>query len=146
MANTIFSASGSGVRRLLVLSLVVVGASSGCQKQDQWERVVVSGRVAYQGEPVVGGRIRFEPIGETLGPVSVAVIENGAYRYGRLGGVPVGVHRVRIYGTDPENPGGGGPGGPPPKELIPPEYNAYSKLELQLDRKKKAVVCDFELE
>ena len=146
MANTIFSASGSGVRRLLLLSLVVVGANSGCQKRDQWERVVVSGRVAYQGEPVIGGRIRFEPIGETAGPVSVAVIENGAYRYGRLGGVPVGVHRVRIYGTDLENPGGGGPCGPPPKELIPPEYNAYSKLELELDRKKKAVVCDFELE
>ena len=146
MAKDTFSNNVSGLRSLLLVGLVVFGAASGCQKRDQWERVVVSGRVAYQGEPVIGGRIRFEPIDETAGPVSVAVIENGAYRYGRLGGVPVGVHRVRIYGTDPENPGGGGPGGPPPKELIPPEYNAYSKLEVELDRKKKAVVCDFELE
>ena len=127
----------------LVILLLVMG--SGCQQKDRWERVVVSGTVTHNEQPVVTGRIRFEPIAGTAGPVSVAVIKDGSYRYDRLGGVPLGSHRVRIYASDPNDTAGGGPGGPPPRELIPPQYNAHSTLMIKLDGKKKGEVHSFDL-
>lgn len=139
--------SAAGVGRIpLWATGFVIAVCSSCSHRDQWERVVVTGRVTLRSQPVEMGRIRFEPMGGTAGPVAVAIIENGTYRYDRLGGVPVGTHRVRIYGSDPDKPGGGGPGGPPPKELIPPEYNSYSELVVQLERGKSSAVRDFDLE
>ena len=145
MAFEIFPVDCTLGRRLFLI-IAVLCLASGCRQRDQWQRVVVSGSVTNRGEPVVTGRIRFEPMGQTAGPVSIGVIENGFYRYDRLGGVPVGSHRVRIYASDPNDPNGGGPGGPPPTELIAPKYNAHSELIAELDGKKRAVVRDFDLE
>lgn len=130
----------------LLWSTATIFAGIGCQKRDEWERVVVSGTVRLGQQPLALGRIRFEPTGDTAGPVSIAMIEGGSYRYDWLGGVPVGSHRVRIYASDPDVPDGGGPGGPPPRELVPPKYNAYSKLIVELEPGQKSVVRDFDLE
>ena len=64
--------------------------------------MLVSGKVTFNGSPLVKGQIRFLPIEGSTGPVTVESITDGYYTSEDIGGVPVGVHRVEIRGYDPE--------------------------------------------
>ena len=63
---------------------------------DGLERVVVSGTVTFQGEPIPNGDILFYPQSGTAGPVSGASIKDGHYTIDGNGGVPAGEHSVEI--------------------------------------------------
>ena len=80
---------------LAFLVTAVMAIVPGCSHSGL-ERVVVSGRVTLNGQPVSNGEIRFRPIKGTQGPVSGSSIVDGAYTAEGLGGVPVGTYRVVI--------------------------------------------------
>jgi len=63
----------------LVLGLLTA-VVAGCGCGDGRERVVLSGGVTYQGEPVVEGSILFAPCDGTVGPSRAAKIAAGHYR------------------------------------------------------------------
>ena len=81
---------------LLLLSLLV--AFSGCGPKSDLQKVVVSGKVTFEGQPVGNGQIEFHPMKGTRGPVSGAPIKDGEYRAHAKGGVPVGLQKVKIKG------------------------------------------------
>jgi len=74
---------------LLVLPL-------GCGRRSNLQRKVIEGDVTCGGDKVAQGMVRFVPIDDTQGPVTVAIIIDGHYRTFNRGGVPLGKHRVEI--------------------------------------------------
>jgi hypothetical protein len=80
---------------LLVSSLALICAV-GCGKPTGLEKVVVSGMVTLDGQPIPNGEIRFIPAEGTVGPVSGGPIKDGAYTAKAKGGVPLGNHHVEI--------------------------------------------------
>jgi hypothetical protein len=117
----------------------------GCGTKDPFDRVVVAGKVSYQGTPVEFGIIRFTPTEETMTPPNAAYIMHGEYRVEARGGVPAGTHKVVIQaftGGVPqptnndqargiEDDPAPGPGGPP-KQFLPEKYNDKSTLTLEV--------------
>ena len=95
------------LRQLLVpMALCGMGmlVFQGCQ-ESRYERVVVSGTVTYQSKPLEKGMIAFFPTKGTKTSPSAGKIVAGQYRIDRLGGVPVGTHRIEIKAYDvPEGP------------------------------------------
>ena len=67
---------------LCLLVTTVIGCGRG-----GLQRVIVSGRVTYQGEAIANGEIRFVPTKGTQGPVSGGTIIEGVYTADGLGGV-----------------------------------------------------------
>jgi len=65
-------------------------------------RYDISGSITYNGKPVPGGRIVFEPDREqnNHGPASYAVIKDGHYATDSGKGPVGGPHIVRIMGRD----------------------------------------------
>ncbi len=119
----------------------------GCSHSGDSSRVIVSGKITYDGRPVEKGFIRFLPLPGTGGNLSVGIVNNGQYHIDDFGGVPVGKHRVEIIALDPNSPpGGGGPGGPPTKQLLPAKYNDQSTLEVEIKGQQASLVQDFHLE
>jgi len=78
-----------------ILAVFVLVLSSGCWNSNP-DRVVVTGSVTYNAEPIPVGLIRFAPQPGTEGPVSAGQIKKGKYRIDMRGGVPVGRHLVEI--------------------------------------------------
>ena len=120
---------------LLLLNLVVL---FGCGGQTGPERVVLTGTVTYQGEPIPKGSIRFIPTGETKGPNSGSNIQDGTYEAKARGGVVLGTHRVEIRATRPT-----GESKPkatqhlnefpePTEQYLPAKYNDESELTLEV--------------
>ena len=68
----------------------------GCGSGDEIDRVVVSGTVTFNSEPVADGQIRFVPTYGSKLPVSGSAISAGKYSVTMRGGVPVGKHRIEI--------------------------------------------------
>lgn len=110
----------------------------GCGGGGGIEKVVVSGTVTWQGEPVPNGEIRFQPVGDTEGPVAGAPIKDGKYTVEGRGGVPVGKHLVKIQAyraaQGKEDPALRGEGGPA-EQYLPPEYNDKSEMTVEVSRK-----------
>jgi hypothetical protein len=84
----------------LVRLIVLAAALPGCGDR-QPKRVLVRGRVLYQGKPLSGGTIVFTPDADrgNYGPLAHAPIEaDGTYRLTTDGGVGAspGWHRVTI--------------------------------------------------
>lgn len=125
--------------------LIALAAPLGCGSSDPLERVVVFGAVSVNGEPVPKGRIRFTPAEGTAGTVSVAIISEGEYRYDHNGGVPVGTHRVQIWGFPADAPESPGPGGPPIEQLVPAKYNLRSELSVTVSGENRETQQDFAL-
>ena len=117
----------------------------GCNDGDGLSRAVVSGSVTFQNQLVRDGQIRFVPQGHTQGPLTIEPIKNGQYRCARLGGVPVGMHRVEILAFHPDDPEPKGPGERPRRQLIPPRYNRESQLTVNISSNDGPVVQDFKL-
>ena len=97
MAQQDVKDSGFAGRAIAVLSwfvvpLVVVGCGDG-----RPERLVVSGQVLIDGQPLTYGYVRFVPKGAR--PSSSMLDENGRFTltcYGDEDGVVPGVHRVEV--------------------------------------------------
>ncbi|MEX0642644.1 MAG: hypothetical protein WD468_08075 [Pirellulales bacterium] len=128
-----------------LLSVVSV-VTGGCRRGDGLNRVVVSGAVKLDGKPVEDGQIRYIPVGDTQGPVSVSRIEHGQYVCQDFGGVPAGEHRVEILVWDPNIPHPSGPGLPPRPQWAPEKYNKNSELVATVDASRDMKATDWNLQ
>ncbi len=128
---------------LLFGYLLLLTSCSG--NKEGFERVIVSGVVSYQGEPVPYGRIRFTPRDGTTGPVSVTTIKEGQYRIDHKGGVPVGTHTVQMWSFDPMELEIPTPGGPPVRQYLPQKYNLKSELVATVENGTGEDVQNFDL-
>ncbi|MDC0935364.1 hypothetical protein OAS39_03680 [Pirellulales bacterium] len=136
----------SGQLTAALAALVI--ASIGCAKGDGLDRVLVSGQVMYDGQPVETGQIRFRGIEGTRGPITIDPIEDGRYTTANTAGVPVGKHRVEITAYDPKEyaaKANRGPGVAPPKQLLPKKYNRESELTVELQSGSGQITKDFKL-
>lgn len=86
----------------LAFSLTAACVAPGCGGSSGPERYPLQGAVTYDGQPVPGGSIEFEPDGSkgNRGPAGYATIENGRYATLPEKGIVGGPHVVRITGTD----------------------------------------------
>ena len=131
-----------------VLTCFVLVGLAGCGGGDGPERVVVTGKVTFQGQPLANGEIRFVPTKGTEAPVSGASIAEGAYRADGLGGVPVGTHKVVIQGfraadTPVHDPIEGDYY--PREQYLPTKYNDQTELEITVQPGSGTVTKDYEL-
>jgi hypothetical protein len=133
--------------QILLITAVGISALTGCGQHDQWERVVVSGMVTYNGQPVEKGQIRFIPAEGTSGPITVDPIDLGKYDTTNTGGVPVGTHRIEIVGYSAKEyaTASTGPGAPPVRQLLPKKYNSQTKLKETIDLSQTERTLDFNL-
>jgi hypothetical protein len=138
--------------------IISCALASGCGKHDPYERVIVSGRVSFDGQPVPAGVIRFLPTAGTRTPSNAAFINDGSYRVESRGGVPVGTFRVSIQGfrTGPT----GSPAEvlreahPPNEELgalrpnkqfLPARYNDKTELTFDVAATQNEITKDWNL-
>ena len=84
------------MRYLTVFLCLLLPLSVGCGKGSNLQRKIIEGDVTCDGQKVAAGTVRFVPVGETKGPVTVAIIIDGHYRTFNRGGVPLGKYRVEI--------------------------------------------------
>ena len=133
------------------ICVVVVAITGGCGPSGP-ERAVLSGTVAYQGEPVKKGVIRFIPIKGTEGPSWGANIIDGRYKAAGKGGVPVGTHKVEILAYRPK--AGVTAAAPPPdpaldrtprEQYLPEKFNTKTELEITIPPGSGKVVKNFDL-
>jgi len=139
-------------RQGVAIAILVVVSLTGCGGSDGPERVVVEGRVTYSGTPVSSGRIRFMPMPGYDVPMSGAYIVNGTYRIDAGGGVPIGRHRIEITSRqiDPKYAHLAGSNSETENELpkiqiIPPQFNEQSTLELEVPSGSDPISKDFDL-
>ncbi len=116
---------------LLFAAMLAVTPLAGCG--DGIERVQMSGKVTYAGQPVEDGQIRFIPAPGTEAPLTVEPIINGRYETGTSGGVPVGSYQVAIRAYHPDDPAPTGPDMPQRRQLLPKKYNNQTELKITLE-------------
>ncbi len=112
---------------------------------DGIERVPLSGKVTFQGQPIEDGQIRFVPKAGVAAPLVVESIQNGRYETLSSGGVPVGSFRVEITAWNPDQPAPQGPGMPPRRQLLPAQYNIRSTLDITIESGQEETTQDYEL-
>ena len=126
--------------------LGIVLLSLGCGRGDGIERVAVSGKVTYQGQPVDDGFITLTPIDS--GIQSGARILDGQYEaMGPRGSVPVGKYQVRISWLK-EVPSLQVDGMPVPPQVnqLPAKYDAESELVLEVPSGQRKMTQDYILD
>lgn len=117
--------------------LTALSFLSGCAERSGPDRHAVSGNVIFEGQPLDQGTIQFTPTART-GIGSGAAIADGEYTIPQDKGLPPGEYRVMIFSAklDAEASEMAVVGPPGSSELmperIPPEYNALSKLAVQV--------------
>jgi hypothetical protein len=130
----------------LVLAFLLL---SGCSPA----KVVVAGKVSYQGRPVTTGEVHF--IGEGGRSRSGLIGPEGAYQVDDVpaGPVTVTIVATKLTGGAEEalpSPVGVGEPGPPPRlvvvPLVPPKYGApeTSGLKYTIERGRQTI--DFDLQ
>jgi hypothetical protein len=121
---------------------------AGCGRSSDIQRVIVSGKVSYQGQPIADGAILFTPVKGTKGPAAAARIENGAYQAAIAGGVPVGTHRVEVLAFRASSGSSQSSGSQvfqmAKEQFLPKQYNRESTLTATVDDNGKQTK-DFEL-
>ena len=135
--------------------IMVLAAVFGCGHHGGPERVVVSGTVTYQGQPVKEGQIRFYPTKGTQAPMSGGDIIDGKYVVEAQGGVPVGTHEIRIAAFRPDpryreyekslRPDASALEKPPKQQYLPEKYNTKTKLEITIPPGSSGNAKDFQL-
>ena len=108
----------------------------GCGKSGALDKVVVSGTVTLDGEPIPNGEVLFYPIEGTPGSVSGGPIKDGKYTAKGRGGVPVGKHSVEIRAFRAPSRAGTGDlavEGGPAVQYLPPKYNTQSEIDVEID-------------
>jgi hypothetical protein len=141
-------------RRVGRVALVPVAAAAalscwGCGgPSDDLPRQAVRGTVTLDGAPLKGGLIQFQPDQPGLSTAGAAGIADGTYSVAKAEGLVPGKYLVMVTSTPPPTPlpPGTAPGDPvaPPKETIPPQYNAKTKLSAEVT-KEGPNKFDFEL-
>ncbi|MDC0935309.1 hypothetical protein OAS39_03405 [Pirellulales bacterium] len=133
--------------KAVFLTLALFMCSLGCSRKERWNKVVVSGEISHQGQPLELGRIRFIPADGSQGPITVEKVEGGHYTTESTNGVPVGTLRVEITGYDPEEYKNAptGPGAPPVRQLLSDKYNRESELTISLESEPSRQTHDFDL-
>jgi hypothetical protein len=138
------------IRIITAMLLFQVMLLVGCQSSSELERVVVSGNVTYNGEPIEYGVIQFRPMDGTKGPSSSTEIVKGRYKMAAKGGVPVGRHQVVIQAfrgefSDPNDPGTALSDVPAGPQFLPEKYNRQTELEFEALPSSSEVQQDFPL-
>lgn len=128
-----------------IASLCLGGCGSG---GDDLPRQAVAGSVTLDGQPVEKGTITFFPM-QPDGLVAAGEIAAGKYDIGKDIGPLPGGYKVVISAPDPKTeaaPAGDMPGETPrpPKDLIPPQYNANSTLNAEVKAESPNMI-DFPL-
>lgn len=142
MHNSLFSRGWiGGIVFLLGMSLV-----AGCGGSDGPQRVILSGTVTYQGQPVKEGQICFLPIEGTQAPVAGAPITDGKYCVEQKGGLPVGTHKVQILAFASNGKGGADAmTGLMGKQYLPWKYNRETELKITVESGSDAITQDYNL-
>ena len=73
----------------------------GCGGSDGLDHLHVKGTVKVNGTSLENGRISFLPTGETLGPSTGTVIQNGQFEIPLAQGPVTGKHRIEIMAVRP---------------------------------------------
>lgn len=123
------------VRRLLNFTALCL-LTCGCGAGSDLEKVIVRGRVTFDGQPIANGEVMFYPIEGTAGSVSGGPIKDGEYIAEGRGGVPTGKHRVEIRGFRAQQAAVTGDlavEGGPAEQYLPPRYNTNSELTRSVD-------------
>ena len=129
---------------LATLACVVCFAFTGCGQSSDFDKVVVTGRVTLDGQPIPNGEIRFIPDAGTKGPISGGPIKDGAYKAEGRGGVPVGEHVVEIRAYRPQGgPQAAAAEGGPAEQYLAAKYNDQTTLRATIDPSTETQ--DFEL-
>jgi hypothetical protein len=116
---------------LLAVAALLGMTVSGCGDADG--RLPVSGNISLKGAPVSEGTINFQSPDASV--MTGGVIKDGKYAVAAEQGLKPGKYIVRISVAKPGTVAAEplpGESGPPAEELVPPEYNAQSKLEFEV--------------
>ena len=152
MSMTIEQASpGNGSKRLgLLVALAAIVTAGGCG-DNAGGRQAVSGTVTLKGKPVEVGMLEFRPAAGASDGItytrSGAVIADGKFEIPKEKGLVPGRYKVSISAPDKHHKLGGddlpGPtSSRTSKDLIPPEYNLKTKLEVDV-KKDRSNAFDF---
>ncbi len=129
---------GVGLAALMVCFVSGCGGGSGGHD--------VSGKVTFDGAPVPGGKIYFNPDGskENSGASGYATINNGAYDTSAEGGKPHagGAMKVAIEGLDPSAKGEQAEGDTSGEETVKVLFPMY---ETAADLPKETSTMDFDV-
>jgi hypothetical protein len=128
---------------LLTITLALGLASLlGCGAASAPERVAVSGKVQFDGQPLATGTITFIPEGR--GTAASGQITSGEFRIPENQGPSPGKCRVEILSFRETGRKALGPSGADLKQVIPTKYNTSTGLECVLVA-KRSNSCEFEL-
>ena len=85
----------------VVLGVAACLLLGGCgEEADSLVRAPVGGTIFVSGKPLASGIVRFVPIGETDGPMTIATVRDGCFSLVAEEGPVVGTHRIEIVATD----------------------------------------------
>jgi hypothetical protein len=119
------------VRCGILCGIALLAGLAGCGRSDA-ELAAVAGRVTFDGQPLAGARVMFQP--ETTGSPSYGATDGeGRYELGYKRGVTgamIGRHVVRIQ-LDAAAAGSNGSTSARPKSL-PARYNTQSELRAEV--------------
>lgn len=121
---------------------------TGCGPKSGLQRVVVEGRVTYEGEPVGNGDVMFYPTETSPAPLAGGSIKDGKYVASAHGGVPVGERRVEIRAyRKPKGAAGktSGGEGPAAEQYLPEKFNTRSELNAVVKDDSNPLTLNFEL-
>lgn len=135
---------------LLPLGMILL---VGCSENAGPERVVVSGTVSYNGQPIPKGMISFVPGPNCSAPTSGATIVDGWYKADAKGGVPVGTHTIQMEAYrqpansgDPAEQSGPTPTrGEPREQYLPEKFNVRSTWQFTVSAGSRAIRKDLDL-
>ena len=112
----------SQVRTLRVAMLSVALSVAGCNTGGLQD---VKGKVTFDGRPVAGLEVRFEPIDPTIGTTAMGyTLADGTYQLhypGDKTGAPAGEYKVSIGGGDTDGETG-------KRVRVPAKYNTATEL------------------
>lgn len=147
MPRNTFAGNGSSppsYPQWLWLVALAVGLSglSGCSADRGPQRVEVSGKVQFDGQPLSTGTITFIPEGQ--GTAASGQIANGEFHLPKDQGPSPGKCRVEILSFQDTGRKVEGPSGAELKQVIPTKYNTSSSLECVLIA-EQLNSCEFKL-
>ncbi len=109
---------------MLRLALLAVALSAaGCRSGGLQD---VTGKVTFDGKPLAGLEVRFEPVDPTVGTTAIGyTVADGTYRLhypGDKTGAPAGEYKVSIGGGDTDGETG-------KRVRVPTKYNTATELK-----------------
>lgn len=118
---------------LMTLSICALAGCGGAPK-DPLGRQAVSGKVTLDGKPLDAGSITFQPVVETGGTASGAVITAGQYKVPAESGLAAGEYKVVILSPEPEAKHSAdemmnNPSTTPSKERVAAKFNKDTELK-----------------